>query len=133
MSDAPVALCEPFEFGDDPTALYRLYDGENALLYVGIALAPAARMAKHAETQPWWPEVAGRTMTWYSTRMDAAVAEVAAIKAEKPRYNKKTTLANTRIGKKRGTVDDLIAAYEAGDWIELGPYSFRIQDRAKVG
>jgi hypothetical protein len=133
VNKRPTALCEPFEFGDDPTALYRLYDAEDVLLYVGITAAPAPRMERHADRQAWWPEVARKTMTWYSTRLEAATAEVAAIEAEKPRYNKKTTLANTRIGAKRPTIDDLIVAYETGDWIHLGPHSFRTMERAKVG
>ena len=48
------ALCEPFEFDEDPTALYRLYDAASVLIYVGITSRPAARMRRHAKTQPWW-------------------------------------------------------------------------------
>jgi hypothetical protein len=55
-----VALSEPIEFGEDPTALYRLYDRDGDLLYVGITRAPGPRMAQLAAVQPWWGEVTPR-------------------------------------------------------------------------
>jgi predicted GIY-YIG superfamily endonuclease len=134
VANDPVPLCEPFEFGDEPTALYRLYAADGNLIYLGITTSPASRMEQHAEKQPWWPEVALRTMAWYATRMDAAVAETAAIKAEKPQYNKKTTLANGYTGKKHQTVADLIAADKADDWVHVyGMSSIRVTpgNRAK--
>ena len=80
---------EPIEFGEDPTALYRLYAHDGELLYVGITEAPARRMAHHADTQPWWPEVVRKTMVWYPTRSEADEAETATIDSEKPKYNLK--------------------------------------------
>jgi hypothetical protein len=38
---------------------------------------------------PWWPEVAIKTIQWYSTRQAALDAETAAIAAENPVHNKK--------------------------------------------
>jgi predicted GIY-YIG superfamily endonuclease len=75
------------EFGDDPTFLYRLYDKEGHLLYVGITFNLRTRMRDHARDQEWWPQVARRTMICYATREEASRAETEAIKTEHPRHN----------------------------------------------
>lgn len=38
-------MCDEIELTDDATALYRLYGAADELLYVGITVAPATRMA----------------------------------------------------------------------------------------
>jgi predicted GIY-YIG superfamily endonuclease len=70
------------------TALYRLYDAEDRLLYVGITDVLAARMRQHAKEQQWWPEVARQTVAWYDERAKADLAETLAVAAEKPLHNK---------------------------------------------
>jgi predicted GIY-YIG superfamily endonuclease len=125
---------EPIEFGEDPTALYRLYGHDSELLYVGITEAPARRMAHHADTQPWWPEVVRKTMAWYPTRSEADEAETAAIDAEKPKYNLKKSkdpgaarralaahLRTPRIKTTRSaTLEELQAVYKATGVMDLG-------------
>lgn len=69
------------------TALYRLFDTEGVLLYVGIAVDPEARWEKHAATQEWWHLVAEKTTQWFDTRVLAADAEIEAIRTAKPRFN----------------------------------------------
>lgn len=69
------------------TALYRLYDAEGALLYVGVTDDLPTRMRIHSEKY-WWSEVARKTVAWYDDRDDAEQAETLAIAAEKPRYNR---------------------------------------------
>lgn len=69
------------------TALYRLYDADDALLYVGIAFELSRRYNQHRKTKAWWPEVARKEVCWYEDRTQAEQAEVAAIRSEKPRYN----------------------------------------------
>ena len=80
---------DAIEFGDDPTALYRLFDADGVLLYVGIAFDPRKRMQMHAHEEQWWGEVARRTLTWYGTRAEASDAENAVMDEEKPRYNQR--------------------------------------------
>jgi predicted GIY-YIG superfamily endonuclease len=76
------------ELGDEtPTALYRLYDAEGVLLYIGISGDLKARFARHAARKPWWPQVARKTVEWHLTRTGAAKTEDAAIKAERPKHN----------------------------------------------
>jgi predicted GIY-YIG superfamily endonuclease len=76
------------EIGDEPpTALYRLYNSKRKLLYVGITGNLKARLAAHADTKLWWPEVSRKTVEWHLTREGAAVAELKAIQAERPIHN----------------------------------------------
>lgn len=70
------------------TALYRLFDAENNLLYVGIATNPHQRWQLHSSNKPWWGEVAMREVEWLATRDLAELAEATAIAEEGPRYNK---------------------------------------------
>lgn len=71
-----------------PTALYRLFGEDDALLYVGVAKTFGPRWHQHAHSQPWWHEVRRQSVDWYPSREEAETAERAAIKAERPKYNK---------------------------------------------
>lgn len=69
------------------TALYRLFDAEGVLLYVGISHDPEKRWTEHAKFKDWWGLVAKKATEWFEERSHAARAEEAAIRAEKPRFN----------------------------------------------
>lgn len=69
------------------TALYRLFDSEGRLLYVGITFNPRNRWAGHSATKSWWKQVVRREIEWHETRYAAEAAERAAILAERPLYN----------------------------------------------
>lgn len=69
------------------TALYRMFAADDTLLYIGIAYSFGGRWAREAATAPWYPEVQRQTVDWHPARELAAAAEVAAIKAERPKYN----------------------------------------------
>lgn len=71
------------------TALYRLYDAEGRLLYVGISWQPDERLQDHrlGAHKEWTQLVARRTLAWFDTRIEAAAEEITAIKREKPLYN----------------------------------------------
>jgi len=76
------------EIGDEtPTALYRLYDADGVLLYVGVTGNLKGRLATHAESKPWWPKVKRKTVEWHETRRSADRAEVQAIRSENPVHN----------------------------------------------
>lgn len=75
-------------YADEPTALYRLYDSNNVLLYLGIARFPEARLRQHEDNQPWWHLVARTTVEWHENRTLARDTEVRATKEEKPLYDK---------------------------------------------
>lgn len=72
---------------DARTALYRLYDADNQLLYIGITHNPEQRWTGHAFDKPWWPDVARKDLEWYDNRALAEAAEVAAIRTERTLYN----------------------------------------------
>ena len=70
--------------------LYRHYNAEDELLYVGITFRGEKRMREHAKTQTWWKEVAyTRYDHNFSSLAELEIAETAAIRCEEPRYNKK--------------------------------------------
>ncbi|WP_372344688.1 GntR family transcriptional regulator [Streptomyces sp. KL116D] len=70
------------------TALYRLYDGTDQLLYVGITLDPEARWERHAYWMWWWPRVARKDIRWLDTSWrDALDLERDTIRAERPAHN----------------------------------------------
>lgn len=71
----------------DSTALYRLYDAQDALLYVGIAHRPETRWGQHAQDKEWWPEVKRYEVAWHESREEAVLAESAAVASEGPRHN----------------------------------------------
>jgi ribosome-binding protein aMBF1 (putative translation factor) len=70
-----------------PTALYRLFGDDDALLYIGISETFGRRWQEHARSQPWWPEVRRQSLDWHPDRQSAEDAEEKAVKDEHPRYN----------------------------------------------
>lgn len=69
-----------------PTWLYRLYDADGLLLYVGVSTNPKDRFIKHYRTI-WWPLVNRVRLEWHATRAEAFVSEKAAIISEIPIHN----------------------------------------------
>lgn len=69
-------------------ALYRFYDADATLLYVGITGSLFRRISRHGKTAPWQGDVAHITVEWHPDRTSAAAAEHAAVLDERPRYNR---------------------------------------------
>ncbi|MFF0055643.1 GntR family transcriptional regulator [Streptomyces microflavus] len=74
------------------TALYRLFDNNRLLLYVGISENPARRFKTHG-SKPWWSEVTDKEVVWFDSYQEARAAEVEAIGIEKPAHNVSDTVA----------------------------------------
>lgn len=72
---------------DPPNVLYRMYDSQDRLLYVGITVDPAMRFAHHRGSKAWWREIARIALSHYDCRVDLARAERAAIRDEHPLHN----------------------------------------------
>lgn len=70
-------------------AVYRCYNAQGELLYVGETNWPKDRMRHHERDKPWWPEVDRIDIVWYGSYREALDAEAAAIAAELPRWNKR--------------------------------------------
>ena len=69
------------------TELYRHFDAEGRLLYVGVSLSTTVRLMGHKERSEWANRIATITIERFPTRSAALQAERAAIKAEKPLHN----------------------------------------------
>jgi predicted GIY-YIG superfamily endonuclease len=71
--------------------LYRFYNQANELLYVGITNNPFNRFSGHSKDKEWFKEISHSTFEHYPNRLLVDKAETAAIKLEKPKYNKAKT------------------------------------------
>lgn len=67
--------------------LYRFFDFDGLLLYVGITDNPQVRWAAHARSSKWWPQVGVVHTEWLANRSEAEAAEMAAIHHEGPVHN----------------------------------------------
>lgn len=72
---------------DGPTVVYRMYDADDRLLYVGVTCNTANRWQAHRRNSAWWKAVARKELTTYPDRSAALTAEREAIRAEKPVHN----------------------------------------------
>jgi len=68
------------------TALYRHFDADGRLLYVGITENLPSRDRQH-RASPWHGKIAETKTQWFDSREDAARAEAQAITTERPLHN----------------------------------------------
>lgn len=71
-----------------PQALYRFWDAEGSLLYVGVSNFLTGRFKGHARRSVWWPDIATLALETYATRRDVLDAEHRAILREGPIFNR---------------------------------------------
>lgn len=69
-------------------ALYRFYDSDSKLLYVGISSNWQARLKQHYKDSEFHYEATLITIERYNTRDEVEAAEKRAIETESPKYNK---------------------------------------------
>jgi hypothetical protein len=67
--------------------VYRLYNDQGELLYVGCTSLGAHRWVEHAGVQPWWADVSTVRVEHYPTRDDALLAEKTWIRNGNPKHN----------------------------------------------
>jgi excinuclease UvrABC nuclease subunit len=70
-----------------PTAVYRFFNADDQLLYVGITFNLGARFNAHERSSAWWSHQRSVKVVWRDTRNEALAEESAAIQAEKPIHN----------------------------------------------
>ena len=70
----------------NPHVLYRFFDANDRLLYVGITHNPSRRFEKH-RARDWWRDVATIRLQVYPTRAAVQAAERRAVANEHPRHN----------------------------------------------
>ena len=68
--------------------LYRFFDKENNLLYIGISINAYNRYKGHLATKTWMDGVANITLQGYNSRAEVEAAEIEAIRSENPKYNR---------------------------------------------
>lgn len=68
--------------------VYRLFDADDQLLYVGCTHDMAMRMRYHKYRTPWFSEVARTEVETHPNRQAALDAEIVAIVLERPLRNK---------------------------------------------
>ena len=73
--------------GKLPFTLYRLYDYNDNLLYIGKTINLVARFNNHKRRKSWWKGVRTIGLTHYDSISELANAEKAAIRSEKPLHN----------------------------------------------
>lgn len=85
------ALRRRYNGPDRAGYVYRMYDVEDNLLYVGKTYSVEKRLygtLGHANTKDWFSEVDTVHVREYLTESDALMAEGFAIRGERPRYNR---------------------------------------------
>lgn len=70
-----------------PQMLYRFFNAEGELLYVGLTRDIGTRWKHHAADKEWFTEIASSTLEHFPTRDELVAAEKRAIRTEKPKYN----------------------------------------------
>lgn len=76
--------------------VYRVYDANDCLLYVGSTGDLPARLSVHRREAPWWPAAVRMTRQDHGLLIDARIAERTAIDTEHPLFNLRTTGADQR-------------------------------------
>jgi len=67
--------------------LYRHFNKEGDLLYVGISLSSINRLGQHKDNSHWFETISRVEIENFKTREEAVEAEAKAIFFEKPKYN----------------------------------------------
>lgn len=68
--------------------VYRFYAADRQPLYIGITTGSAVRWYGHRRESEWWPLAEFVAVSFYDSYEEAAKAEMAAIRAERPRFNR---------------------------------------------
>lgn len=67
--------------------LYRHFDKDGNLLYVGISISYFVRLSQHKNGSFWFSDIATSTIEKFNSRHDAEKAEIFAISSEHPLHN----------------------------------------------
>lgn len=69
------------------TNLYRHFDANGALLYIGVSLNALKRLSQHQNLSPWFASISNVTIETFETKQEALLAERHAIERENPKFN----------------------------------------------
>lgn len=68
-------------------AIYRHFDAQGRLLYVGATACPLVRTGEHKQLSPWFPQVRTVTIDYTGSIEEARALEGRAIETERPVWN----------------------------------------------
>ncbi len=71
----------------EPTNLYRCFDSDGRLLYIGVSLSAIARLKEHQCQSEWFVNIARVEIETLPDRASALCAEKDAIAGESPQFN----------------------------------------------
>lgn len=100
--------------------LYRIFDADGTLLYVGATTNPALRFEDHSRVQPWWPEVATITLQHCFDWDELDTEETRAIREENPKYNQVHSKTATRKLRKPRRATGTGSLFQRGDGLWVG-------------
>jgi len=69
------------------TELYRHFDAQGNILYIGISLSAVGRLSQHKDHSHWFKEISKVTIQRFPTREEALKAEQTAVFSENPKCN----------------------------------------------
>lgn len=100
--------------------LYRLYDANEQLLYVGISKSAIHRLHEHLTTQPWAEQIVTQKVQRFNSRQELEEAEKAAIKAENPKHNITHNGKRPKGRAVNGTDNTFVDVFNIGECVALG-------------
>lgn len=98
--------------------VYRIYDAEARLIYVGITSRGIARLDTHAQNGTWGKDVVLVGVEHFPTRADALAREAALIREFRPKHN---TVGSAPLPPAEG----LLSVQEVADLIQMSPAFIR--------
>lgn len=118
----PATPITPQAEPEQPNCIYRFYDRDGQLLYVGVTADIGGRWKTHSKTKPSWRQVASATIEHFDSRAEALEAEEVAIRAERPAWNITYNVGRPprqrEVSAQRRSVD-IEAAAGRGEWLTL--------------
>lgn len=90
--------------------VYRFYDAAQQPLYTGMSTNGTLRWDGHRKSSPWWALTEYVAVSFYGTSQEAATAELAAIRAERPVCNRQGLAPRKQVLIKFGDGAEAIAA-----------------------
>ncbi|MFD4315042.1 GIY-YIG nuclease family protein [Streptomyces sp. NPDC058548] len=71
----------------DDVAIYRLFNRDSDLLYIGASKDPVYRWGSEHRHNWWWPEVVHYEWGWFPSRAEARAVEREVLASGVPKYN----------------------------------------------
>jgi predicted GIY-YIG superfamily endonuclease len=78
---------QPAKAAPSAHTLYRCFDADGQLLYLGIARHGLSRLHQHEKDKGWWRRVATISIEHHASRTEALAAESRAIAEQHPLHN----------------------------------------------